>query len=442
MSLLIYNFFLILFLFIPLFLITGPAIPDIIISCSALYFLINYLILNKSFFIFREKVFVISIFFWFTLIFVSFFALNKQNSFQDSLIFIRFLFIPLIAYYFFFNNEKKIKILVYIIFITVCFVLLDSLFQFYNYSSKDGFGYDLLGFKSNWYGRLTGPFGDELVPGAYVSKFGLIGYVFFFFIKKNKTNYILQILYLSIISLVCFASGERMALATFFLALFFLLLFMKNKRSVFFITIIISLIFIGITYKTHPFYNDYEVLNSTQYHQGMKIEKSFKCEKNIDKECKKIINIQPSFIEILKNFKTSAYGEIYSLAIIMFKDHPFTGVGINNYKFACINNDKYKKEMKNYDCASHPHNIYIQWLSEGGIIALFSFLVYLGYLFNFIIFGKNHNQFKIISLAVMIIIFWPIMSTGSLIKNWNGVLTFYVIANCIVLSQIKLSNLN
>ena len=48
--------------------------------------------------------------------------------------------------------------------------------------AKNGFGKDLLGFKSDWYGRLTGPFGDELVPGAYISKFGLLGYLYFIFI--------------------------------------------------------------------------------------------------------------------------------------------------------------------------------------------------------------------------------------------------------------------
>ena len=29
--------------------------------------------------------------------------------------------------------------------------------------------------------------------------------------------------------------------------------------------------------------------------------------------------------------------------------------------------------MVNYDCASHPHNIYIQWLTEGGLIVFFFF---------------------------------------------------------------------
>ena len=98
--------------------------------------------------------------------------------------------------------------------------------------------------------------------------------------------------------------------------------------------------------------------------------------------------------------------------------------------------------MINYDCASHPHNIYIQWLSEGGLITLITFLAYLGYLFYFIIIGKNIIQFKLISIASMIIIFWPIMSTGSLIKNWNGVFSFYIIAISISFSQFNLRNNN
>ena len=38
----------------------------------------------------------------------------------------------------------------------------------------------------------------------------------------------------------------------------------------------------------------------------------------------------------------------------------------------------YKNMMVNYDCASHPHNIYIQWLTEGGLIVfIFIFILYL-----------------------------------------------------------------
>ena len=434
--------FFILFLLIPIFLITGPAIPDIIITFIFLYFIFYFIAFKKNLYILKEKIVLVSVFFWLIIIYISFFSVNKSNSFQDAIIFIRFLFIPIIAYYFFLNNERNIKILIYLIFLTVIFVLTDSLFQFFNYTSKDGFGADIFGFKSKWYGRLTGPFGDELVPGSFVSKFGLLGYAIFFYLRKNKLSNFMEIAYLSTLCLVCFASGERMALATYVLALFFLLFFFKNKRLIFLTSIAVSLIAILIVYKTHPFYNDYNVLSSTQYHQGMKIEKTFECEEGLNKKCKKIINLQPSFIKIIQNFKSSAYGEIYFLALSMFRDRPFTGVGINNYKYTCLNNEKYNSLMKNYDCASHPHNIYIQWLSEGGLITFFSFFIYLGYLFYFILYGKNTKQFKIISLTVMIIMFWPIMSTGSLIKNWNGVLTFYIIGICISLSQIKIKNLD
>ena len=56
----------------------------------------------------------------------------------------------------------------------------------------------------------------------------------------------------------------------------------------------------------------------------------------------------------------------------MFLDNPITGIGINNFKYLCEIDFLYKKLMVNYDCASHPHNIYIQWLTEGGIIVFAS----------------------------------------------------------------------
>ena len=434
------NFFLLVFMLVPILLITGPALPDISITLCALFFLFNFIILKKDYNFFKDNFFLVSIVFWFSIIFISFFAFDKVRSFQDSIIFIRLLILPTIGYFLFFNTEEKIKKTIIIIFICVLFVLIDTLFQFLNYSSETGFQNDILGFSSNWYGRLTGPFRNELVPGAYVSKFGLLGYLFFLFIKKTKYIYLLEIFYLSLIGLVCFASGERMALATYFLALFFLLIFIKNKRFIFFSSISISIILIAITVTFHPFYNDYKVINSTHLHQGLTIEKYFDCPQDTLKKCNKIINLQPSFIKVLQNFSSSAYGEIYKVGLSMFLDNPITGVGISNYQTSCNNISKYKNLMINYDCASHPHNLYIQWLSEGGIITFASFLFLLFSILYFIFFGCNNNIFKFISIACILILFWPIMSTGSLIKNWNGVLTFYIIAICLSLNRIKINN--
>ena len=226
------------------------------------------------------------------------FAFDKIKSFQDSIIFIRLLLIPTVCIYLFFNDDIKIKRVIFIIFVCVIFVLIDTLFQYFNYNSEHGFQEDLFGFKTEWYGRLTGPFGDELIPGAYISKFGLLGYLFFILLKfKYKTS--LEVLYLSTIGLVCFASGERMAFATYFLHYFLLLFFASKRLTIFFLLFYNNIYFI---HKFHPFYNDYKIINSTHYHQGLTIEKYFDCDDNISKKCKKIINLQTSFIEVLKNF--------------------------------------------------------------------------------------------------------------------------------------------
>ena len=170
------NFFSYLYLLIPLFLITGPAIPDIIITISII-FGIFYIIYHKEYKnILKVNFFKISIFFWFSLILISFFSYNKTNSFQDSIIFIRFLLIPIFCYYLFFKEIKIYRLSLFLILILVIFVCIDTLYQFLNYTSEYGFGTDLLGFKSSWYGRLTGPFGDELIPGSYISKFALLGF--------------------------------------------------------------------------------------------------------------------------------------------------------------------------------------------------------------------------------------------------------------------------
>ena len=322
----------IFFILIPLFLITGPAIPDIIISFCFLYFIVlNFLILKK-YSMLKENLILVSLCFWILLIFISFFSYNKQASFQDSIIFIRFLFIPIIGYFFIFNYKKNIEITTKIIFFTVCFVLIDTIFQFWNYTSESGFGGDLFGFKSNWYGRLTGPFKNELVPGSFVSKFGLIGLIFLIIQKNNFKNYLLLI-YLTSIGIVCFASGERMSLATYLLGLLVLILFLKNFRFLIFISLILICISNYVIYKFHPSYNDFKIIESSHHHLGLVVEKSFTCKNDISKTCTKTVKLQPTFIEIIKNFKSTAYGEIYNLAFNMFKNNPMTGIGINNYKF-------------------------------------------------------------------------------------------------------------
>ena len=433
--------FILLILLLPITLITGSAIPDLTVTFSGIFFLI-YISINKSYKIFLKNNLVkFSIIFWLFLIFISLFSENIVLAYRDTLIFIRFLALPIFLIFLVFNNERYLKITIGIIFFSVIFVCLDSFYQFMNYDPEYGFGQDILGFSPNWYGRLTGPFYQELIPGAYISKFGLIGLIFLFInIKDQKKQNMISVIYLTLIGIVSYVSGEKMAFATFLLGTVFLIAFYQKKRLIFLVSLLLIILLSILINKTHPIYNDYKILESTPYHLGLKIEKEIKCKNNNQLQCKKIINLQPRFLEIIKNFDQSAYGQIYGLALKMFNDHKLQGIGMNNFNYLCKNDERYKNVIKNYNCVNHPHNIYIQWLVETGIFGLLFFIIYLYFIIQFIIMN-NFNKYSLISLSTLIILFWPIMSTGSLLKNWNGISTFFIIGICLTLSKIKQKNL-
>ena len=202
------------------------------------------------------------------------------------------------------------------------------------------------------------------------------------------------------------------------------------------ISIVLIIISIFLTNKIHPIYNDYTVIESSPYHLGLKIEKTYECKNNQNNKCKKIINMQPSFFKVLQNFNVSAYGQIYSLSLKMWKDHFFQGIGLNNFTNLCRNDLRYQNSIQNYNCVTHPHNFYLQWLVETGIFGFFLFLLYIILIFIFV-YKKIAMPISIISLATLLILFWPIMSTGSFLKNWMGVSSFYIIGICLSLIRIK-----
>ena len=152
-------------------------------------------------------------------------------------------------------------------------------------------------------------------------------------------------------------------------------------------------------------------------------------------ECSKILEVQPQFLSVITEFNESVYYKIYLSAYRMWLDNKITGVGLNNYEDLCKKNIKYQTIKKNYsNCSSHPHNYYLQWLSESGIIGLFFYILFVALIFRKLIININYTEAKI-GLISLIIIFWPIMSTGSLLKNWNGIQTFFVIGLSILLSK-------
>ena len=111
----------------------------------------------------------------------------------------------------------------------------------------------------------------------------------------------------------------------------------------------------------------------------------------------------------------------------MYLENKFLGVGVRNFRNLC--SDK-KYEISELSCSSHPHNTYIQILSETGIIGFLFLLLALSY---FCIYVLKHlilkirgnyyfNDFEICILSGIAIYLWPVIPTGNAFSNWLSII--------------------
>ena len=170
----------------PISLLTGPAIPDISITLICILFLI-YSFLHKDFKWLKEKWVKAGLAFWISLLFISIFALNIYDSFKDALIFIRYIIFAIAISHWLIKDKIILEFFLKILTLTIIFVVFDCLLQFINYNSLEGYGKDIFGFTSTHYGRLSGPFNDD-VPGSHISRF-IFFIVLLFCILKTSWLY-------------------------------------------------------------------------------------------------------------------------------------------------------------------------------------------------------------------------------------------------------------
>ena len=117
--------------------------------------------------------------------------------------------------------------------------------------------------------------------------------------------------------------------------------------------------------------------------------------------------------------------------IEIFKLNPITGSGIKTYHRYCKN----LKEKKSLDikCSSHPHNTYIQILSDIGLFgALIVFFIFI-YIFSInlkIFLSQNPSNIKksffILNLGILMNLM-PFIPSGSFFNNWINIMIYYPI---------------
>ena len=393
-----YTISLLIFIF-PLLFITGPALPDIFLTFITIYYLIYYIIYEKKYKI-KPKWFYIGLIYCFGAIISSSLAYDfKLHSLTSSIFYFRFILFCFFLNYFFLKYPINFFIIINIIGASIFFVSIDICVQYF-------FVKDIFGFVSEFPIRNSGPFRDELIGGSYISKLFIPVFSIFYFLSlKNKFYKIINPFFFAICFFGLIFSGERSAILIFLLLIliFFFAIYVNELKKYF--IIIISFLFLFI-------FSIFILLND-----DLK-ERYFVTTFNDIKSFENIID--------------SRYGAHYLTAFNIFLDYPIKGIGQNNFRNKC-SDEKYANlnsaRIKNR-CSTHPHNYYLQILSDLGIINFALFLILITSLFYQIFIFRNQIEKHIFygKIVSLIVIFWPFLPTGSFYNNWNSGINWLVIA--------------
>ena len=138
-------------------------------------------------------------------------------------------------------------------------------------------------------------------------------------------------------------------------------------------------------------------------------------------------------------FNRTGHNRIFRTAIEIWKEQPLFGFGAKSFRLKCwdlINKDNEERKIDKRPhqyivCANHPHNYYLELLSEAGIIGIglmvVFFLILLKDSFNYLrkyYQQKNSEMYLLIPVIILFFVeIWPIKSTGSFFTTWSA--TFF-----------------
>jgi O-antigen ligase len=402
---------------IPAFLVTGPFLPDLIVSVSALFFAI-YIIQNRLFFLFNNFFFKLFVVFWIILIFSSLFSVQKLISLKVSIFYIRFGIFVIFICYLLDKNKNFLNNFFYSTIITISVVIFDSYLQYFT-------GENLIGIPSKVDGgRLTSFFGDELIVGSFIARmFPLL--VSFFFLLKLKYNYIYLPLIFFLTDIIVFLSGERTSFGIIIILNILFIIFLKEFKKIRLLTFLISIVTIFILIFNNP------VLKNRMIDQTLN---EFKV-RNFSEPEFKINNNQNFFTKIIEDKKsffifTEQHDQHIKTAYNIFLDNKLIGAGPKMFRYLC-SDEKYN--VGKWSCTTHPHNTHIQLLSETGLIGysiVFFILILISYLFLILFIKKNIKlsinitDYQICHLSSFLITLFPFIPSGNFFNNWLSIVYF------------------
>jgi O-antigen ligase len=390
-------------LLLPFFFFLGPAAINFVLFFFSFLFLF-FSIKSNNWAWFLEDYVKVFLLFWIYVVILSLFSISVYESLKSAFFLIKFfLFFLLISFYAF--KTINLNYILKIWFIFVLFLCFDLYFQYI--FNKDIFGHPVADGQ-----RYSALFGEELIAASFIAQIiapiiGLIMY-FVFFIKRNFYIKFALLLSLLFIFLATIITGERMnTVFLFSLLSLSLILFSFLRKNFYVIFFLLGFVIIGFF--------------------------SFK---NIQAVKHRYLDFGNSVLSIYN----SSHGKLFNSAYRLWLKKPLTGWGLKNYRVVC---DKELLDINKNNshplCSTHPHNLYMELLSETGLVGFFLYFLFIFYFIKKIFlelnYKKNNENFSIIfsCLISILIMLFPLKSAGSFATSWNG--TFFWLLFGLILNR-------
>ena len=422
------KFLLIFIILIPLALATSIFLADLFSSISGIILL--YIICKEKITIFKVIKFEIMLMvtFYVIILISLFFSDYFKISFLASFFYFRYFLVSLSIFYLLNKYDFIFLVLLYSLVLTILIILLDSLIQ-YNYGSNL-FGYDWPNRLNKGGGNLkyiTSFFDEEKKLGSYLVRFLPITLLAVHLYNIKKKLY-LDLFFLLLVGIAVFYTSERTALFIYFII--FISYALVSKYKLFFIFSLVLLF--GILFNFNNILkNKYIDFTLSQFTD--KVNSTIDCH-NGRIRIKGCI-IKPSKLNIIRYYSYEHENLAYT-SIEIFKENFLFGSGVKTFFHAC--KDLPQKITSNSRenflvCSTHPHNTYLQILSD---IGLFGFIISLYLLFYVILtyfkiilrlnkINENLLHYYLVNLGILVNIL-PLIPSGNIFNNWISLIIFYL----------------
>lgn len=395
---------LFLFAALPVALLFSRGIADAMVVVIGLSFLATVSV-QRQWVIFKHPVILPLLITWLILnVAVSPFAIDPEASYSRSLPWLRFVVFFAAGSFWILKTRQDVRILALAWGIILLGVAADGLTQLLLGVSLSG--------QPIFSNRLTGPL-DRPNIGILVARLGLPLIAAWAWLAVTRKHPHPIYSKWSVLS---------------FAALMMVFIFLTGERAASLLTIIALAVVVGLIMFLSPRYRLQGLLGLAVV--GAAVAGILMMSERILKRAK-------ATVDVIGDVWGSVYGELIRAGLQIWSENPLTGIGLKNYRIAC---EELATRIRISECNPHPHNIYVEWLAEAGLLASLGFAAFVVILLRTLLKPLLRRSQSRIAGAFLIgsaiVTLFPFTVSQSFFSNWPAILLWSSLACTTAMAQI------